>query len=87
MPRITIDVPFKKRLAKKSPELQAAVLRCVKRLGEDPRHPGLNVHKMQGLDGVWEAYVDQGNRVTFEWSGDEIVLRNHCNHDMLRRNP
>ncbi len=61
---------------------------CIKRLGEDPRHPGLNAHRMRGVPGVWEAYVDSGNRVTYEWDTDgALVLRNNCNHDMLHRNP
>lgn len=38
------------------------------------------------MEGVWEAYVDRGNRVTFEYAVDgSIVLRNHCNHDILKR--
>lgn len=43
---------------------------------------------MQGFEGVWEAYVDRGNRVTFHYDEDgSIVMRNHCNHDMLTRSP
>ena len=60
---------------------------CCQRLVDDPRHPGLSVHPVQGHPGVWEAYVDQGNRVTFhhERDPDCIVMRNNCNHDILRQ--
>ena len=41
---------------------------------------------MQGHRGVWEAYVDRANRVTFHYADDgTIVLRKNCNHDILRR--
>ncbi|QXE28955.1 MULTISPECIES: hypothetical protein [Microbacterium] len=85
---------FKRVLQKKPKEMREAVKQCILRLSENPRHPGLNTHKMKGLrskDQVWEAYVDAGNRVTFHYElvGKKtiIVLRNNCNHDMLTRNP
>lgn len=85
---IEVDPSFRKRLKKKAPELQQAIARCLQRLADDPRHPGLNTHRMQGHPGVWEAYIDQGNRVTFHYADDgHITMRNHCNHDILRRSP
>jgi hypothetical protein len=74
---------FKKRLAKKTPEQQGAILRCIKKLEAHPDSPGLRVKKMQGYDNIWEARVDRGNRLTFERDGDVITLRTHCNHDIL----
>lgn len=85
--RFRVSPNFKKVLKRKEKGMQEAVQECIQQLSMNPRHPGLNTHKMRGKKGVWEAYVDQGNRVTFEWDGDTIVLRNNCNHDMLYRNP
>jgi mRNA-degrading endonuclease YafQ of YafQ-DinJ toxin-antitoxin module len=62
-----------------------AILECVNQLGQDPRHPGLHTHKVKGHKGVWEAHVDKANRLTFEWDDDVLVLRNNCNHEVLRR--
>ena len=88
MPPYVIPPKFKKVLAKKPVEMQSAVLECIVRLGENPRHPGLQVHKVQGVRGVWEAYVDRANRVTFHYAADgTIVLRANCNHSILNRNP
>lgn len=67
--------------------MQAAVLTCIKKLAEDPRSPGLHTHRVQGTQGVFEAYMDNANRVTFHWDGPDIVLRNHCNHDILKKRP
>jgi hypothetical protein len=37
-----------------------------------------------GSAGVFEAYVDKKNRVTFHYEQGAIVLRKHCNHDILK---
>jgi hypothetical protein len=88
MPVLVIPPTFKKKLKKKSPRLVGAILECVKRLGDDPHHPGLQTHRVKGTQGVWEAYVDAGNRVTFHYDADgRIELRTHCNHDIIKRNP
>ena len=87
---MAFEIPprFKRVLKRKPPAMQAAIYECIARLDEDPRHPGLNTHRVRGKRGVWEAYVDSGNRVTFEYADDgTLVMRNNCNHDMLRRNP
>jgi hypothetical protein len=86
LPNLIISRAFKRELARKPVDMQAAILECVNRLGENPRHPGLHTHRVQGTRGqVFEAYVDRANRVTFHWEGPDIVLRKHCNHDILRR--
>lgn len=88
MPKLIIPMKFKKVLAKKTPQMQAAVLDCVKQLGTNPRHPGLNTHRVQGRVGVWEAYVDAGNRITFDYDDDGAIrLRNNCNHSILDKSP
>jgi hypothetical protein len=86
---VEIEIPdgFKKRLAAKTPQLQKAVLECLDRLGTNTRHPSLQTHRVQGTRGVFEAYVDEANRVTFHYEQGRIVMRNHCNHDILRDNP
>lgn len=78
---------FQRKLRKKPGPLAAAIAECVYRLAEDPRHPGLQTHQVRGVPGVWEAYVDRANRVTFHYDGPRIVFRNHCNHDLMRQSP
>lgn len=87
MPKVRLDTTFKRRLADKSPAAQAAVLECVERLADNPRHPGLRTHGIRTKPGVFSARVDRGNRVSFHWEGGVVVLRNHCNHDMVYKNP
>jgi hypothetical protein len=66
--------------------MRKAIARCVQLLGDNPRHPGLSTHRMSGYPGVWEAYVDRANRVTFHWDDEgRIVLRRNCSHQILQR--
>jgi hypothetical protein len=81
---VIVTAPFQRKLAKKPKAMQQAILECVRRLRVDPHHPGLRTHRVQGRRGVFEARIDGGNRLTFAWSGDTIVLRTHCNHDILK---
>jgi len=87
VPPLRVPRPFKRDLDRKPPALRAAILECVQRLGENTRHPSLQTHRVQGARGVFEAYVDMANRVTFHYDGPTVVLRKHCRHDDVLRRP
>lgn len=89
MPPAPIRVPksFKRRLKKKPPPNQMAIARAVAQLREDHRHPGLHSHRIWGAKKIWAVRLDAGDRLTYHWDGDVIVLRNHCNHDEVYRAP
>lgn len=86
MPPLRLEIlpRFKRARRRKTPQMRESIDDCVELLACNPRHPGLHAHRVQGRRGVWEAYVDQANRVTFEYGENSIILRNNCNHDMLR---
>jgi mRNA-degrading endonuclease YafQ of YafQ-DinJ toxin-antitoxin module len=45
----------------------AAVIKCLRLLDEDDRHPSLRIHALVGdQDGIWTAYVNRSIRLTFE---------------------
>jgi hypothetical protein len=87
LPPLRIPHSFAKELDKKEAKLAAAISEAVNRLAENPRHQSLQTHPVQGTKNprIFEAYVDRKNRVTFHWDDDAIVLRAHCNHDILKR--
>ena len=87
MPPIPVKIPetFKRELDRKEPALAGAITECVVRLAENTRHPSLRTHPLRGHKGVFEAYVDKKNRVTFHYDEGQIVMRRHCHHDILRR--
>jgi len=80
---VRIDKSFKKRLGKKEPKMRASIVEAITRLRKDRDHPGLKTKSLRGQPGIFSARLDQGNRLTFCWDGDTIVLLNHCNHDIL----
>lgn len=84
---LVIAPSFKRRLKRKTPEMVGAILECIDRLADNPHHPGLEAHLIHGHKGVWEAYIDGANRVSFHYEAGQIVLRNHCTHDLPRRRP
>lgn len=86
MPELVIPNEFKRLVGKKPAPLAGAIVKCVAHLGEDPRRKGLATHHVRGTRNpkVYEAYVDLKNRVTFHWDDGKIVLRNNCNHDILK---
>lgn len=74
---------FKKAREKKTSAQRADVDDTIRTLSANPRHNSLHTHKVQGARGVWESYIDAGNRVTWHWDGPVIVLRMNCRHDIL----
>jgi hypothetical protein len=81
---LRVPKPLKKKLAKKSPQMQGAINACFRQLREDWQHPGLAASKLGGTE-IWHVKVSRGNRVTFFWDDDWIVIENHCHHDILKR--
>ncbi len=85
MPLTPLRVPktLKKKLEKKTPEMQGAINACLRQLREDWRHPSLESSKLGGTN-IYHAKVSRGNRVTFFWEDGWIVIENHCHHDILK---
>jgi hypothetical protein len=79
---------FKRRLKRKAPEQQRAVMLTVAQIADGVTTPGLRLHPLQGVPGpVYSASIDRSNRVTFHRKGEKIVFRNHCSHDVVYRRP
>jgi mRNA interferase RelE/StbE len=50
----------------------------------NPRHPSLRQKRVRGTDGVWEARITRGYRMTLVIAGDTFILRRIGVHDVLR---
>jgi mRNA-degrading endonuclease RelE of RelBE toxin-antitoxin system len=53
-------------------------------LVDNPKHPSLNLKKMQDPRGIWECRVTYSYRLTFQIEGDTYILRKVGLHDTLR---
>lgn len=67
--------------------IRRKVDKALRFLDSDFRHPGLRSHQMGGAPGIFEAYVDDKYRMTFERHGDRFIMRNVDNHDECLRSP
>ena len=72
-----------KRKEQTSPALAAAVLETVRRVVVDPRNRGLNAHLVDRKNRIWEAYINDSARLTYQRHGDTIIFRNNCRHDII----
>jgi mRNA interferase RelE/StbE len=51
----------------------------------DPRHPSLRIHKLRGVEGLWEFSVTMNYRVIFEIEGEYYVLLGVGPHRIVDR--
>ncbi len=86
---LVYTVRFAEAAALLSKEARAKLPKALKLLAEDPRHPGLQVKKIQGLGDreIFEARLDQKIRLTFQLQGELLILRNIDDHDACLGNP
>ncbi len=78
---------FVKQYERLPPTRQGKVDKALRLLDADFRHPGLRSHMVEGVEGIFEAYVDAKYRMTFERHGDVLFGRNVGNHDECLKNP
>jgi hypothetical protein len=69
------------------PTIRNKADKAMRLLAADFRHPSLHSHPVKSHPGVFEAYVDDKYRLTFERQGDIFIMRNVDNHDECLRNP
>lgn len=78
---------FKKAYQQLPPSIQPKVKKALRLLAENPRHPSLRVRKIQGVPNIYEGRIDQKYRFSFQFEGDDKILRNIDNHDDCLKNP
>jgi len=76
---------FRRDFQDLTPDVQVRAERAIRLLAENPRHPSLRSKKMQGVESIWEASVTLSYRITYEVSGETLVLRRIGTHDILRK--
>lgn len=66
-------------------EIQRAVDKQLELLLSNPRHPSLNIKKMNDPREIWEGRVTASYRFTFQINGDIYVFRKVGTHDSLKK--
>ena len=64
-------------------EMQETMDKQLELLLSNPRHPSLNIKKMNDPRDIWEGMVTVSYRFTFHMEDDTYVLRKVGTHDTL----
>ena len=67
--------------------IQAKVLKALRLLDADFRHPGLRAKRVRGTKGIYEARIDRGYRMTYQRRGEWLIMRNIGAHDDVLDKP
>ena len=76
---------FKNKYKKLPQPIKKATQKQLELLLSNPRHPSLNIKKMQDPRNIWEARITKGYRFTFQMEKDEYILRNIGSHNILNK--
>jgi len=76
---------FKKDFKRLPREIQHKLPEALERFMTNPRHPSLQVKKMEDVRDIWEMRVTQSYRVTFQFVQEGVLLRRVGTHDVLRQ--
>ncbi len=83
MPVVIKTKSFNYDFLQLSPEEQKQTIKALRFLAENPRHPSLQTHKVEGTVFI-EAYANMDIRVIFERTSDTIILRAVGHHNILK---
>jgi mRNA-degrading endonuclease RelE of RelBE toxin-antitoxin system len=82
--KIAFTHNFVREYQKLPQEIQKAVDKQLELLMANPRHPSLNLKKMQDPRRIWECRVTFSYRFTFQIENDTYILRKVGTHDTLK---
>ena len=88
MPEIETTERFERDFMSLPLEIQKKVLKTLRLLAENPRHPSLQTKPVQGARGIYEARIDQSYRMTYQrLPNDLLLLRAAGKHDETLKKP
>ncbi len=53
----------------------------------NPRHPSLNLKKLQGIEDIWYGRINKNYRFTFQKEGEVLIMRRVGTHDFIIKKP
>ena len=83
--KVAFTRPFTRDYKKLPAHIQDQIDKQIKYLIENPRHPSLQIKKMEGHESIWEARITREYRMTFQIIGDTCLLRRAGPHSILKR--
>ena len=83
--KLAFTKPFKQDYKGLPENIQELIDKQIAHLLENPKHPSLQIKKMEGRQTIWEARITKGYRMTFQIVGDTYLLRRAETHSILQR--
>jgi mRNA interferase RelE/StbE len=84
---IIVSPLFKKKVQSFSPEMKKLLQKKLSLFIDNPKHPSLHSKKIQGTDQIFESRINLDIRFTWQFDGENIILRNIGSHDPTLKNP
>ena len=81
--KILFTKTFVRNYRKLPKNIQDSVDKQLDLLMSDPRHPSLNIKKMNDPRNIWEGRVTISYRFTFHMENDTFIMRKVGTHDTL----
>lgn len=85
--RVLLTERFQRAYQSLGAKDQGQVNKALRFMAQDLRYPSLQVKKIQGTKGIWEARASRSLRITFQIEQGSILLRNVGQHDDALQNP
>ncbi|MCG2722743.1 MAG: type II toxin-antitoxin system RelE/ParE family toxin [Thermodesulfovibrionales bacterium] len=82
--KVSFTKPFKRDYKKLPGNIQELIDKQITYLLENPKHPSLQIKKMEGHPFIWEARITKGYRMTLQIDGDTCLLRRVGTHSILK---
>jgi mRNA-degrading endonuclease RelE of RelBE toxin-antitoxin system len=82
--KVSFTKNFVREYRKLPQEIQKAVEKQLELLVENPKHPSLNLKKMQDPRDIWECRATYSYRFTFQIENGTYILRKVGTHDTLK---
>ncbi len=83
--KVAFTKPFKRDYKGLPENIQELIDKQIAHLLENPKHPSLQIKKMEGRQTIWEARITKGYRMTFQIVGDSYLLRRVGTHSILKK--
>jgi len=83
--KLIFSEKFKKDYKNLPQKIQTKTDKQLLMFENNPRHPSLNIHPIEGTKNIFEAYIDIHYRLTFEIHEDHYFFRHVGTHDILKK--
>lgn len=86
-----MQIYYSQHFVKKLKKLDRNSIKAFKQkmvlMAQDISHPSLRVKKIQGTEHIYEASINMGIRMTWQYYENGILLRNIGEHDKTLKQP